>query len=87
MADIVANTVRELLLLAGVYDILQFNEEMQAQRLSTDMFDDSYILCMDNTYTELDSNLKKYSSLTVSKGKKSSTTWYETRDKIICPMD
>ena len=47
MAAVVANTVRELLVLAGVDDALQFNGETQAQRLSADMFDDTFTSCMD----------------------------------------
>ena len=68
MAAVVANTVRQLLTLAGVDDVIQFNGETQAQRLSTDMFDDSFQSCMDKTYEELDSDLKMYSSLTVAQG-------------------
>jgi len=88
MAAIVANMVRELLALAGVDNILQFNGETQAQRLSTDMFDDTFTSCMDKTYEELDSDLNMYSFFSYSSsGKKMSTAWYETRHKIICPMN
>ena len=68
MTAVVANTVRQLLALAGVDDALQFNGETQAQRLSADMFDDTFTSCMDKTYEELDSDLKMYSSLTVAQG-------------------
>ena len=65
MAAVVANTVRELLAIAGVDDALLFNGETQSQRLSADMFDDTFTSCMDKTYEELDSDLKMYSSLAV----------------------
>ena len=96
MAAVVANTVRQLLAIAGVDDVQQFNGETQAQRLSADMFDDTFTSCMDKTYEELDSDLTMYSSLTVAqgqirlqpgtkRGKKSFVQW--TRDTIRTDRD
>ena len=63
-----ANTVRGLLTLAGVDDVLLFNGETQAQRLAQDLFHNSFLSCMDKLYDEIDSDLKSYSTLTVVQG-------------------
>ena len=62
------NTVRILLALASVDDVLLFNGETQAQRLAQDLFDDSLLSCMDKSYEEIGSDLKSYSTLTVAQG-------------------
>ena len=63
-----ANTVHGLLALAGVDDIQPFNGKTHTQRLAQDLFDNSFLLCMDKLYEEIDSNLKSYSTLTVVQG-------------------
>ena len=51
------NTVRQLLAIAGVDDTLLFNNETQAQRLASALFDDTFASCMDKNYKEIDSDL------------------------------
>ena len=62
------NTVRQLLAIAGVDDTLLFNDETQAQRLASDLFDDTFASCMDKSYEEIDSDLKSYAQLTAAQG-------------------
>ena len=64
-----ANTVRSLLALAGVDDSVPFNSKTQAQRMSNDMFDDSFESCLDKTFDEIDADLKIYANLTVANGR------------------
>ena len=91
-----ANTVRGLLTLVGVDDVDLFNGETQAQRLATDLFDDSFISCMYKSYEDIDSDLKTYAILTnaqgqirlqpgVKRGIKSFVQW--TRDMIRTNQD
>ena len=63
------NTVRSLLALAGVDDARLFNNETEAQRLASDMFDDSFESCLDKTFDEIDADLKVYANLTAANGK------------------
>ena len=63
-----ANAIRRLLTLAGVDDVFSFNGEPQAQRLAPDLFDDSFLSCMNKSYDKIDRDLKSYSTLTVVQG-------------------
>ena len=63
------NTVRSLLALAGVDDSALFNNETKAERMASDMFDDSFESCLDKTFDEIDADLKIYANLTVNSGK------------------
>ena len=63
------NTVRSLLALIGVNDTTLFNSQTQAERLSNEMFDDSFESCLDKTHEEIDADLKIYSALTTAQGR------------------
>ena len=41
----------------------------QAQRISADIFDDSYDTCMDISFEDLDNDLKTFAELTVAEGR------------------
>ena len=69
MSASTANTVRSLLALAGVDDSVPFNSKTQAQRMSNDMFDDSFESCLDKTFDEIDADLKIYANPTVANGR------------------
>ena len=90
------NTVQQLLAIAGVNDTLLFNNETQAQQLASDLFDDTFVSCMDKSYKEIDSDLKSYAQLTAAQGQirlqpsvkrgiKAFVQW--TRDMICTNLD
>ncbi len=61
-------TVQQALAACGVNNVDLFDGETQAQRLATDMFDNSYESCKDKTSHEMDSDFKTYSTLTQAQG-------------------
>ena len=90
------NTVRGILTLAEVNNVELFNVETQAQHLATNLFDDSFLSCMDKSYEEIDYDLKAYAIMTVTQGRirlqpgvklgiKSFVQW--TRDRIRTDQD
>ena len=79
-----ANTVRQLLVIAGVDNTLLFNNKTQAQRLASDLFDDAFASCMDKSYEVIDSDLKSYAQLTAIQGQIRSQPGVK---RGICPMD
>ena len=61
-------TVLDAITLCGVNTFIQFNAATQAERISTENFDDDFQSCMDKTMEELANDLKSYSSLAVANG-------------------
>ena len=63
------NTIRESLTLCGVDDILLFQGQTAAERVSIAMFDDDYQTCIDKTLQELEDDFKDFSALTIQAGR------------------
>ena len=61
-------TIIDALILCGVDDNAFWNGAHQAERISTDIFDDDYNSILDKTFEEMDEDLKSYSILTVANG-------------------
>ncbi len=61
-------TIRQALAACGVNDNDLFEGETPAQRLSFDLFDDSFESCKDKSDHEIDSDFKSYSTLTQAQG-------------------
>ena len=61
-------TIRNAMIAYGMDDVQLFNGETQAQRFSTEVFDNDFTACMDKTFKELDDDFKSYSTLTVANG-------------------
>ena len=61
-------TVRDAMIACGINDTKLFMNETEAQRIATDLFQDSFNTCMDKTFNEVDSDLKTYSVLTLENG-------------------
>lgn len=64
----VINTVHLLLASIGINDVDLYDGRTNAERLSSDMFHDDFISCMDKTDDENESDIKAYFSRTVLKG-------------------
>ena len=60
--------VHEAMIACGVDNIALFNGQTQAERLSSEMFDDDFKSCMDMTIDEIDEDLKTFSGLTIAQG-------------------
>ena len=56
-------TVRQAMSRCGIDDIVIFNDKTAAHRLASDIFSDSFEICMDKTIDEVKSELKQYSNL------------------------
>jgi len=52
------NTLRLLLALVGVDDVIQFLGATNAQRIVGDIFDDNFLSCMAKSYEEIESDIK-----------------------------
>ena len=52
----------------GVTDPALFNGNTQAQRIAGELFDDDFEACIDKTMSEIDEDMKSYSSLTMANG-------------------
>ena len=61
-------TVRNAMIACGINDAKLFMNETEAQRIATELFQDSFNTCMDKTFDEIDSDLKTYSVLTLANG-------------------
>ena len=57
-------TVTQAMARCGLDDTTLFNEKTTAQRLTSDIFSDSFDICMDKTIEEVKGELKQYSNLT-----------------------
>ena len=61
-------TVRQAMSRCGIDDTMIFNDKTAAHRLASDIFSDSFEICMDKTIDEVKSELKQYSNLTPEQG-------------------
>ena len=51
-------TVRHAMSRCGIDDTMIFNDMTAAQRITSDIFSDSFVICMDKTIDEVKSELK-----------------------------
>ena len=63
-----AYAVLDAIILCGVDNNAVFDGDTDAERISTDLFDDSFVSVMDKTWEELDSDFKSYTDLTQLQG-------------------
>ena len=71
MAAAVAFTMQDALTVCGVLtdtNNVIFNNANAAERISSEVFSDSFNTCLDITFTDLEDNWKTYSGLTVNQG-------------------
>ena len=61
-------TITDTMFRCGVSNTDIFNGETAARRLASDIFSDSYDICMDKTMEEVQNDLKHYSNLTQAQG-------------------
>ena len=62
------NTVLDAMILCGIDNHVQFNGHTAAQRIAADVFDDDFMSCIDKDISDLEDDLKSYSSLTIAQG-------------------
>jgi len=75
--------VIDAMALCGVENTIQFNGATAAERIAMEMFDDDHQSVMDKSYTDLQDDLKAFSSLTVANGQIRLTPWhYEKHPRI-----
>ena len=61
-------TVRDAMILCGINDTDVYQQKTPAQRFATDIFSDSFNMCLDKTVEEVNSDIKQYATLTQSQG-------------------
>jgi hypothetical protein len=61
-------TVMNAMIISGVDNTILFNGTTKAAHIATDTFDDDFHTCIDKTITELESDFKDYSVLTMNQG-------------------
>ena len=61
-------TVRDGMVLCGIDDVTLFQDGTPAQRFASDVFSNSFTLCLDKTMGEVNNDIKQYSSLTQVQG-------------------
>lgn len=61
-------SVRDAMVRCGIDDTDQFENRTSAERIASDIFSDSFEICMDKTMEEVQSDLKLYVSLTRQQG-------------------
>ena len=61
-------TVRDAMVLCGINDEIQFQGMTQAQIFATDIFSNSFNICLDKTVEEVNNDIKQYGSLTQNQG-------------------
>ena len=80
----------------GITDAALFDSDTKAKSISTKIFDDDFMSCMDKTYVDLDNDLKSYSTLTAAHSQISLTPGHKknikafiqwTRDHIRLGID
>ena len=80
------HTVLKAIQACGVNTLIQFNGATQAERISSEIFDDDFMSCMDKTMDELMTDLKSYSALTVANGQIRLTPGITKKSKSIYAM-
>ena len=66
--DLPPYTVRHAMSRCGIDDTIIFNDITAAQRITSNIFSDSFDICMDKTIDEVKSEPKQYSNLTAEQG-------------------
>ena len=61
-------TVRQAMFICGVNDTDQHQGMIPAQRFATDIFSDSFPMCLDKSVEEVNNDIKQYGSLTQTQG-------------------
>ena len=61
-------TVRDAMVLCGINDTDQHQGQTPAQRFATDIFSDSFTMCLDKTVDEINNDIKQYATLTQNQG-------------------
>ena len=64
----VAHTVLVAMIAIGIDNVAQFDGQTQAERIAEGIFEDDFESCMDKTDSEIDDDLKMWSSLTLANG-------------------
>ena len=64
----VLNTVYDAIIACGVDDAAFWNGSTNAQRISTDMFDNDFDSILNKSYEEMDKDVKSYSIMMVANG-------------------
>ena len=60
--------VHNAMIACGINDVNLFRDKSEAQRIASDIFQESFDTCMDKTFDEVDNDLKTYSVLTQANG-------------------
>ena len=68
MAALPVNIVRSLLTAADIDNVIQFDAETSAERMTRDMFDNDFASFIDKTHDKIDPGLKNYANLTIAQG-------------------
>lgn len=61
-------TVRDGMVLCGIDDESLFQDQTPAERFASDIFSNSFSMCLDKTMEEVNNDIKQYSSLTQAQG-------------------
>ena len=64
-----AYTVRDAMILCGLDDRELYEGQTPAQRFATDIFSDSFNMCLDKSIEEVNNDIKQYSTLTQNQGR------------------
>ena len=59
-------TIRNALIACGVNDVTLYDRETDAAQLANEIFDDAFSAYMDNTFEDLDDDLKAYSTMNLA---------------------
>ena len=68
MAALPVTTARALLEADDIDDIIQFNNQKIDNWMAGDIFDNDFVSFIDKTHNEIDSDLKIYANLTITRG-------------------
>ena len=60
--------VLDAMIACGCDNAVMWNGETAATRIASNVFDDDFSSCMDNSFDDLDQDLKSYASLTAANG-------------------
>ena len=66
----------------GITDAVLFDGDAKVSRIATELFDNNFTPCMDNTYVQLDDDLKSYSTLTAAHGQIRLTPGHKKNIKV-----
>ena len=63
-----ANTVTDAMILCSITDQTLFDGLTQVERITNEVFDDHFTLCMDKSIMKLEDDFKSYSAVTLAQG-------------------